>query len=145
MEEGKGTMRFGQENNEELEKDFHAEIFHNREDAIGHSKYAQEKFFSALITEGNVEKLKELLQDAAPGQGGRMSHNSFRQQLYAIIVGIAVATRAALEGGMYEEEAYTLSDLYIQKADCCNSTEELWRMYVRAVCDFAGRVKNSKQ
>ncbi|MGL5676331.1 MAG: helix-turn-helix domain-containing protein [Cellulosilyticaceae bacterium] len=137
-------MRLTGTSSDDVEKVYHAEIFQNREQAMLRPKYEKEKALNALIVEGNVEKLAEKLDNIKEKTYGRMSHNSFRQQLYAIIIGIAVATRAALEGGMEEEEAYTLSDIYIQKADRCNSVEELWKLYVKAMLDFAERVAKSK-
>lgn len=137
-------MSLNDENNYDLEKVYHAEIFQNREQVVQHGRYAKEKKINSLIREGNVEKLEQIFKQIEHTGIGRMSNNSFRQQLYAIIIGISTATRAAMDGGMYEEEAYTLSDIYIQKADCCVSTEELWKMYVRAVMDFAERAYKSK-
>lgn len=137
-------MSLQDEKNDDLEKVYHAEIFQNREEVVQHDRYAKEKMINALIQEGNIEKLERIFKQIEHTGAGRMSNNSFRQQLYAIIIGISIATRAAMDGGMHEEEAYTLSDIYIQKVDCCISTEELWHIYVRAVMDFAQRVSKSK-
>lgn len=137
-------MSLEYENNEESERLYHREIFQNREEFVPYNKYEKEKAMNSLIEAGNVEQLKETLEKASHKTLGRMSHNSFRQQLYAIIIGIAIATRVAMDGGMHEEDAYTLSDIYIQKADACTSTDDLWKLYVKAVIDFAERVRQTK-
>lgn len=131
--------------NKESEKAYHEELFNNREQMIFHSKYSVEKKMNALIMAGDVEQLKEIFSNFTSKEMGKMSNNPFRQQMYAVVIGIAVATRAAMEAGMYEEDAYTLSDIYIQKADSCTSAEELWQIYVRMLIDFAERVRQSKQ
>ena len=128
----------------DMNHDYHREIFENRESMKTRGKYAKEKMIDALISQGEVERVQEILQPAMDGQIGRMSRNPFRQQLYAIIIGIAIATRAAMDGGLSEEEAYTLSDLYIREADACNSTQLLWELYARVVLDFTERVRKEK-
>lgn len=97
---------------------YQEELFQNREALLSHSRYAKEKRTNALISDGEVEKLKTILESAQDKSVGQMSRNPYRQQLYAIIVGIAVSTRAAMEGGLNEEEAYTLSDIYIRGGGC---------------------------
>lgn len=128
----------------DYEKAYHEELFHNREELKPHSRFMKEKHFNSLVKEGNVEVLREKLQSMNTNQAGKMSKNSFRQQLFAIVVGIAIATRSAMEGGLNEEEAYTLSDIYIQEADTCRDTEHLWNLYTKVLLDFTRRVQESK-
>lgn len=135
----------GSKKREEVSKAYHQEVFKNREQEVVHSKYAKEKMINSYIAGGNVERLQEVFSNAKTNEVGNMSHNPFRQQLYAVVVGIAIATRAAMDGGMLEEEAYTLSDIYIQKADACVSSEDLWRLYTSMVLDFAARVDENKK
>ena len=73
-----------------------------------------------------------------------MSQDPVRRQLYTVIVGIAVAARAALDGGLGEEEAFMLSNSYIKEADYCQSPEEMWEIYKRAVLDLTTRVNDNK-
>lgn len=127
------------------EKAYQEELFSNREMLKVHSRYAKEKRINALVSAGETEKLEDILQTAKTQNIGKMSRNPFRQQLYAIIIGIALTTRAAMDGGLSEEEAYTLSDVYIQESDACNMPEQLWDLYVRMVLDFAARVKHSRK
>ncbi len=136
-----------QENNEEneKEKEITRELFSNREELASHSRYAQEKRIAALIASGEAEKLEEILAGVQDTKVGKMSRNSFRQQLYAVSVGIALATRAAMDGGMNEQEAYTRSDIYIREADACTMPEQLWRLYVRMAADFARQVRAVRQ
>ncbi|MEG0961691.1 MAG: AraC family transcriptional regulator [Lachnospiraceae bacterium] len=109
-----------------------------------YSKYEQEKKMGEMIIQGNVEKLRDIFSDYGEQSIGKMNQNPFRQQLYDIIAGVALTTRAAMEGGLHEEEAYGLSDYYIQKADDCTSVKELWNLYGNMIIDFSSRVKTSK-
>lgn len=131
--------------NEENERAYQEELFLNRERLRVHSRYAKEKKIGALVAGGEVEKLREILRYAQTQNIGQMSRNPFRQQLYAVIIGIAVTTRSAMDGGLNEEEAYTLSDIYIRDADACNMPGQLWDLYVRMVLDFAKKVRESRK
>lgn len=128
----------------DYERAFQEELFKNREELNPHSRYSKEKYVNGLVKDGHVERLREKLKTVNTSEAGKMSKNSFRQQLYAIVVGIAFATRAAIEGGLNEEEAYTLSDIYIQEADTCRDSEHLWNLYIKVLLDFAKRVQESK-
>lgn len=129
---------------QEVERAYYESMFQGREKMKGKGKYAREKWINSLICQGEVDQLKEIFHDCDGINAGEISGNPFRQQLYAIIIGVALSARAAMEGGLAEEEAYTLSDVYIHKADSCTSAAELWKIYGGMVIDFAERVQESK-
>ncbi len=122
----------------------HRESLQSRDEIRSQGKYAQEKMMNGMIMEGDVKRVSKYLETAGNQRVGKMSTNPFRQQLYTVIVNIAIAARAALDGGLGEEEAFTLSDAYTQEADTCTSPEELWDIYKRAVLDFTNRVHENK-
>lgn len=108
------------------------------------SRYKTEKRFNEMIKNGEVEKLEAIIDVVTATNIGRMSKNPLRQQMYEFIVGVTVATRFAMDGGLPETIAYTLSDLYIQQADVCMSTEEIWKLYRLMVLDFAKLVSDTR-
>lgn len=132
------------DSNEKVNDKTHREALQSREEIRSKGKYAQEKMMNGMIMEGDVKRVSKYLETAGNQRVGRMSTNPFRQQLYTIIVNIAVAARAALDGGLGEEEVFTLSDAYTQEADTCTSPDELWDIYKRAVLDFTNRVHENK-
>ncbi|WP_046587524.1 hypothetical protein [Bacillus sp. SA1-12] len=75
-----------------------------------------EKKLFQCIKEGRKDeflKLFKIIPDR--GQMGVLSKKSLlRNQKNLGITVITLATRAAMEGGLHHEIAYTLSDLYIQ-------------------------------
>lgn len=119
------------------------ELFQNR-DMQNHGRFTKEEKFNALIRNGDTEKIREILSKISEKDMGRMLKNSFRQQLYEMIIGTALASRAALAGGVPEEEAYNLSDVYIRKADSSGSSEDIWELYKEMVLDFTERVQEAK-
>ncbi|MCB2795335.1 AraC family transcriptional regulator, partial [Listeria monocytogenes] len=57
---------------------------------------------------------------------------------------ITLVTRAAIDGGLYPETAFTVSDLYIQHIEELQDAEEVGRVGQEALLDFAGRVRSQK-
>lgn len=122
----------------------HREVLQTRDEILSKGKYAKEKMMNGIIMEGDVTRVQKFLEAGSHQRDERVSASPFRQQMYNVIIGIAIAARAALDGGLGEEEAFTLSDTYVQKADACNSPEQLWDVYDKAVLDFTNRVKENK-
>lgn len=124
----------------EIEQALEIEAFHNREQLRPHNRYLNELQFMNLVKTGQIEEMKEGLAHYKFEEAGRMSKNPFRQLLFLFISSVTLATRLAIEGGMLEEDAYHLSDIYIQKADLCTTEIELKNLYTQMLLDFTVRV-----
>ncbi len=57
-----------------------------------------------------------------------------------MITGIALICRAAIEGGLNEETAFTLSDFYIQKLEDQNNLIDILSLMEEAIYDYTSRV-----
>lgn len=128
----------------EIETALEAEVFENREQVRAHHRYSQELGFLRYIKEGNVDAVCRKVEAYKASIFGIMSKDPTRQQLYIFIASVTLVTRFAVEGGMIEEDAYHLSDTYIQKADACSTAEEIQALYIKMHIDFASRVRSSK-
>lgn len=122
------------------------EISRNREYIAFHHDPLFEKKLFQNVKEGRKEELMKY-SSIAPEEGnfGVMSKRShLRNQKNITIVGIALATRAAIDGGLHPEVAYTLSDLYIQNLEDLNEIKRVDTLFKDALYDFAERVQNVK-
>lgn len=63
-----------------------------------------------------------------------------RSEKNLMITGIALICRAAVEGGLHEEDAFTLSDYYIQQLEEMGSLQEVGAVMTKALFDFVDRV-----
>ncbi len=131
-------------NQEAKPKRVHREITQTRDEIRSTGKYAQEKMMNGMIMEGDLKRVTKYLESAEHQRVERMSQDPYRRQLYSVIVGIAIAARAALDGGLGEEEAFMLSNNFIMDADACQSPEELWEIYRKAVLELTTRVNENK-
>lgn len=129
---------------EKKQEHVHREVLQSRDEILSKGKYAKEKMMNGMIMEGDVARVQQNLTSVGHQRDERVSNSPFRQQMYNVIIGIAIAARAALDGGLGEEEAFTLCDKFIQMADVCNSPEQLWDVYNKAVLEFTNLVKENK-
>lgn len=118
----------------------------NRMDQNFHHPYLLEKEIFRCISEGNKEELfKKIQRMIEKDQLGVLSKRSHvRSQKNLAISGITLATRAAMEGGLEQEVAYTLSDLYIQTLEDAESISQIDRIQSEAFGELADRVKKNK-
>lgn len=122
------------------------QVSDQRIDIAFHHDPMYEKELMQLVTDGRPEELVNRLELSQTTEGiGTLSRKSHvRHQKNLSIVGIALMTRAAVEGGLHPEIAYTMSDLYIQQIEEMTDVNEVNTALLRATYDFANRVKESK-
>ena len=96
------------------------------------------------IVEGRVEKVKknyaEVRGDFFAGKGV-LSRNPLRNSIYHLVVSMGVIARMCVEGGLPHSEAYTISDIYIQRADESKTVDEVLDLLGQAQLDFASRMR----
>ena len=109
---------------------------------------ATEQQFLYLIKEGKSDDLTVLLNQGPlffSDRVGLLSKNdTLRHYKNSSIVCIALATRAAVSGGVYTEEAYNLSDFYIQSLEDCTSTSSADVLVKKALLDFTQLVTHQQ-
>lgn len=120
-------------------------LFDLREEAEFHVPVDFETGVCAAIEAGNVELLNRRLLLPSQGKVGMMSANPLQQQKYSFVIFATLITRAAIRGGLSDEVAFSLSDIYCQRADVQSESTALERLsYVMAV-DFCNRVAEARQ
>lgn len=82
-----------------------------------------------------------MISNGVPLQGGA----PLRQAKDSVIVFCSIVCRAAMEGGLSPEEAYSLGDAYIQSAENAKSIDELTSIAVPMYDDFIRRVHRCRK
>lgn len=109
-----------------------------------HSEF--EKYM--VIQSGNVEEVRKNFAKIRPNfmnGKGKLSEDPVRNVMYHFVTSVALTSRICVEGGLSHDEAYTLSDIYIQKADKCSSCEQIIDIFEEMQVDFAGRMRELKK
>ena len=121
------------------------DVFKFREDEQCHISYEKEQFFFGLVEAGDLEGLKKQLQALDIGSGfGQMSANSLRQARYLFVAMLTNVTRSAIRGGVSQEYAYSLSDIYARNMDSLSEIMDIHKLACRMTVDFASRVQSAR-
>ena len=116
-------------------------LIEQRERQYYHNTIEGEYRFYAAMQAGDVEKVRLSQSQGYLGELGVLSNNPLRNEQYHFAIGIGLATRFCIQGGMNPEEAYTLSDIYIQRADKLTSIEQIQALKDEAQLDFTARMR----
>lgn len=138
----KNSINGGLETN--IEKNLHLDLSANRQNSMLHHTPQYEQQMLQHIKDGNTEKLFEYhnRMDGAPGTLSR--GNPLRSRKNSMICWVTLVTRAAIEGGVNSELAFTLSDQYIQQLEEFNEISDVEELSIEMMHDFCNRVKTAK-
>lgn len=119
-----------------------------RENGLPHPPYGDEREFYDMVSSGDVEGILELRRKypAEPSGGsekGRLSDNPLRNAIYHLVANCTIITRRCIAAGMAQEQAYTLSDIFIRRADGCRTSEEVAEVNDEMALEFARRMREA--
>lgn len=103
--------------------------------------YAWEQLVVSYVENGQPELLQELFSAPPNIKAGRIAHDGLRQMKN---MGICTATglsRAAIRGGVDPQQAFKMSDLYIQKLELLQDVFTVEKLIQDMMLDFAEKVK----
>lgn len=120
-------------------------LFQRREYLQKHTSYASERMQYEAIKNGQVERICSIRDRKPDGTPGLLSRDQLRNSRNMFIAGITLYTRAAIEGGVPEETAYSLSDGYIQTVEECMDRDSIAKLERKAAERFAMEVRKYGQ
>lgn len=129
----------------EIQKNFVDIIFNNQENTSMHNPYDQEIREVTSIQSGNPEALKESWNEDYVGHLGILAKTPLRNNQNLAIVLVTLASRAAIEGGVMPEVAYSLSDSYINKIEEATNAEGALQLGRQAELQYTLLVKEVKE
>ena len=115
-------------------------IFSRQENGIPHNPYDQERRELDSIRRGDREMLRLSLGETYRGEVGRLSNSEIRQARNIAICVITLASRAAIEGGLLPEEAFSMADGFIQKIEELTNIVQIDGAMRQAEYEFADEV-----
>jgi len=106
-----------------------------------HRVYQAERALLDMVRNGDLNYRAALSRSMQLSTGVPVdSRDALRQSKTSVIVFASLVCRAAIEGGLSPDIAYTLSDSYIQTAENAKTLEELYPLSGALYSDFIGRV-----
>ena len=128
-----------------IEQELIYKEFINREYTIKHLPYEREIEFYKSVQSGNLKHVKALIKPLAGDGFGLLSHDTLRNLKYHLIISIAMITRFCIDGGMEKETAYDISDIFVNRADLCNSEAEIQELHHEVIVYYTNKMKQIKQ
>ncbi|WP_153060357.1 helix-turn-helix domain-containing protein [Trichococcus alkaliphilus] len=107
--------------------------------------FLYEKRIMDSVRTGDKEKLISILKYETNVQAGGLSRKEavLRQRKNEFICLCTLATRAAIQGGLNVEKAFSLGDYYIRKIESMDQANQVEMFVNKMLLDFAIRVKNT--
>lgn len=119
-----------------------------REDGKHHKTYEDELKFYELVKNGDLDAIRsysKLYLTDDQKDYGKLSPNPIRNLTYHLVILAAMLTRFSVEGGMPEETAYSLSDLYIRAVDRLHTSKEIQALHQKMILDYTTRMHEIKK
>lgn len=111
-----------------------------------HEVWMAEQGLLEAVRTGDINYQEALSRSMSISSGVPIhSDDALRQSKTSIIVFTSLVCRAAIEGGLSPEEAYSLNDNYIQTVELAKSLSELHQIPHMMYDDFINRVHKCKQ
>lgn len=109
-----------------------------------HPPYFIEKEISKYICNGDINNAKSILKEINIQPHAKLASTSLRSFRNSMICSCSYMTRAAIDGGVNQDEAFTLSDSFINQIENIQTIDELSELEYKMVEKFAGKVKEKK-
>ena len=106
-----------------------------------HNSLAIEEALMDIIRRGDSAALRTWFSQAPAVKGGTIAPNQLRQIKNTFVVSATLASRAAIRGGLSEDDAFVLSDAYIQRAELLSDHSKLYNLQYSMILEFTEQVE----
>lgn len=144
----KNNSKIDDENNNiyhlDTRKALSKHFFEKRENKFIYASFEREMTFYESVCSGNLEIVKTFFTPLGGEGFGKLSDDFLQNLKYHLVISIAIITRFCINAGMTLEEAYSMSDIYIQQTDRCTSREQIDDIHYRMIVEFTKRMRQIK-
>lgn len=110
-----------------------------------HNTFELEQAVMNMVRKGDTAALQEWTASAPAVRSGILAKEQLRQLKNTFIVTATLASRAAIRGGMDVDDAFTLSDDFIQKCELLNDPGRIINLQYQMILEFTQRVQRIRQ
>ncbi len=106
-----------------------------------HNTLALEEALMDLVRRGDTAALRSWMAMAPAVRGGTIAPTQLRQLRNTFIVSVTLAARAAIRGGMREDDAFSLSDGYIQRVELLTDPSKIMNLQYSMILEYTEQVE----
>ena len=118
------------------------DFYQQKEDFQHNNSFEIESMILHFVESGDVDGLKNMTLQSSVIHSGTIAPNQLRQTKNIHIIMTAFATRRAISSGVDADEAFQMSDLYIQTAENLNDPSAVQNLNLQMLLAFAQKVKD---
>ena len=107
-----------------------------------HNTFELEQAVMTIVRKGDTAALREWIKAAPAVRGGILAPEQLRQVKNTFIVSVTLASRAAIRGGLEVEDAFSLSDAYIQKCELLSSPDQILNLQYHMFMEYTRKVES---
>lgn len=105
-----------------------------------HSSAEEQEIFK-LVETGDLDAMQDRyksidVDEELNNRVGTMADNPTKSLEYMVVISIALASRAAVRGGIDLDTAYTLTDVFLHSLEKCKTTSEILNIQIDALYIF---------
>ncbi|BCN31127.1 helix-turn-helix domain-containing protein [Anaeromicropila herbilytica] len=132
------------EHNNDIDKNIDSKLvyttFLQREKERYHHSYDEELLQYEYVRDGDMRSIEESKRLFRTGIAGQLSKDPILDKKYLFVASTTLATRFCIEGGMEAQEAYNMSDLFIQNLDRCYTVQEIYEHQTNMITAFTQKM-----
>jgi AraC-like DNA-binding protein len=121
-----------------------AELFERRERCTFHTPYSEEQKIWNIVQDGDVDAVSKALQIQIFKTPGILAKTRIRHEKNLAVCTTAIATRAAILGGLPDDIAYAMSDSFILKIEEMNYIPDVVQSNNDIIIEFTKAVSEYK-
>ena len=106
-----------------------------------HNTLALEETLMDIVRRGDTAALKSWLASAPAVHGGTIAGDQLRQLRNLFIVTATLSFRAAIRGGMKENDPFALSDGYIRRVELLTCTAKIMNLQYNMLLEYTEQVE----
>ncbi len=110
-----------------------------------HNTLQTEETVMDIVRRGDSAALRQWIAAAPPVRAGVLASDELRQLRNTFIVTATLASRAAIRGGLHEEDAFSLSDAYIRRAELLRTQQAIVNLQYNMVLAFTEQVEKVRR
>lgn len=118
------------------------DFYQQKEDFQHNNSFEIESMILHFVESGDVDGLKNMTLQSSVIHSGTIAPNQLRQTKNIHIIMTALATRRAISSGVDADEAFQMSDLYIQTAENLNDPSAVQNLNLQMLLAFAQKLKD---
>ena len=110
-----------------------------------HNTLLIEDALMSIVRRGDTVALRRWLSSAPAVHGGTIAGDQLRQMRNLFIVTATLSSRAAIRGGMSENDAFSLSDAYIRRVELMTDHDGILNLQYNMLIEFTEQVEKLRR